>query len=123
MTTHEMSTGGFKAVIHCEHLGFPSQRVLFTWLLSAVHSSLSLGDGEQASARKEGAPASRVKKWATEQLGSAWPGLAAVGAVRVVTVLSWARTLGTDPMGRQLFEEDVWQMQELQAPGREGKRT
>lgn len=68
-----------------------------------------------------------VETWAAKQLRSPPPGLAAVGDVRVhlnlVTVLSWAHILGMHPVGRQLCEDDVWDVQELQAPGWGVKRT
>ena len=65
----------------------------------------------------------RVEKWAAEQLRSTQPGLALVGDVRVhLNSASWARTLSTPLMGRQLCEEDVWKIEELQAPGWKGKR-
>lgn len=41
----------------------------------------------------------------------------------VVTVLSWAHTLGTRCVDRHLPKEDVWEIQELQVLGWDAKST
>lgn len=94
------------------------------WLPSTVPSSVPLGGWVASVSGKEVDRALPVEKGAAQQLGSTRPGLAAVGDARVVvTALSCARTLCTHPTGRQLFEEDIWQIQELPAPGWKEKGT
>lgn len=109
LTTNEVNEGGLKAVIHSEHLDFPSQRVQFTWLPSTVPSSVPSGGWVASVSGKEVDRALRVEKGAAQQPGSTRPGLAAVGDVRVVvTALSCARTLCTHPTGRRLFEDQMF---------------
>lgn len=65
-----------------------------------------------------------VGKWAAEQLGSIWPGLAALGecAFTQRSLCFPGHTLRAHPMDRQLHE-DVWETQEFQALGWDGRRT